>query len=121
MYGLFYVGYNENKNKKKEIQQLNAEINKFKTEEGMNALSVAEKIFSAGVNNFLDVYKNCLDSSFVLSRKSDFKISEKTVKKYFENGLTEFDSSIIDNLFDKEEEIENKIFATLDKMKKANE
>ena len=96
------------------------EINKFRTENGIEDLKAARELVCAGVNGFLDVY-NKSNSSFIISRKRDFKVSKKTIKKYFKNGLKEFDASIIDKLFDMEDKTEQNIFNLLNEMKKANE
>ncbi len=96
------------------------EINKFRTENGIEDLKAARELVCAGVNGFLDVY-NKSNCSFIISRKRDFKVSEKTIKKYFKNGLKEFDASIIDKLFDMEDKTEQNIFNLLNEMKKANE
>lgn len=97
------------------------EINKFKTEKGINDLKAAQKLVSAGVNGFIEVSKSLTDNAFVSSRKNDFKVSKKTINKYFKDGINEINSAEIEKLFDREETAEKRIHFILNEIKKANE
>ncbi len=97
------------------------EINRFKTNEGKEEISVAEMIVSAGINGFFDVISEISDTDYIRSRKSNIRISEKTIKKYYPDSIEEFDTSKFDSLFDEEDKIENEIRNILVEIKKADE
>ena len=112
------------------------ELNKFSTAEGKTTLKYARVIASAGLNGFLtsslptmaDV-KNMPRATKeekeyrkeVIRLVRDIKDAQKTVNKYFPNGIEEFDTSILDRLFEKENQAETKLLDLSKEMKKAKE
>lgn len=97
------------------------EINRFCSDEGKEEIGIAEMIVSAGINGFSDVIDSVSDSFYVTSRKSSIRLSAKTIKKYYSQNITEYDSSVIENLFEEQDKTENKIRKILDEIKAANE
>lgn len=97
------------------------EINKFKTFEGIENIDVARQITAAGLNGFMDITKSFKDVDFIINKKRELKISSKTINKYYQNGIEEYDSSVFENLFNDEDKIENEIRRTLKNMKSASE
>ncbi len=97
------------------------EINRFNTDDGKTEIEIAKKIVSAGLGNYIDVISSFENSAYIRSKKSDIKLSLKTIKKYYPNGISESDSSVIDNMFDISDKIENEIHDILLEMKSANE
>lgn len=108
------------------------EINYFDTEFGKAELQCAEEIADAGINNFgkaracaeklLTICGNHKElKSKAKAQLRDFKVSEKTIKNHFPNGVVEFDSSIFTDLFEEADSIEKAISDTLLKIKKAKE
>ncbi len=136
----------DNKSEQKTIREENEkieiaefvmnEINRFSTVEGVAELDSARQIVSAGLNGFIDT--NCLcekeakampkttaqekaERSKAVSKAREFKFAQKTIKKYYPEGLTEFDVSVFNKLFDVEENVETEIRETLSKIKTAHE
>ncbi len=97
------------------------EINRFNTVEGKEEIRIAEMIVLAGINGFSDVIKSISDSSYIMARKSDVRLSEKTIKKYYPQSITEFDSSIFEKMFAQEDETDIEIRNLLERIKTANE
>ncbi len=97
------------------------EMNRFNTDEGKEEVKIAKEIVSAGLLNFMLPVSSYSDTSFIISKKSELKISLKTIRKYYPDGLSEYDSSVIENLFDERDNTEKMIRETLQKMKEASE
>ena len=97
------------------------EMNRFNTDEGKAEIEIASKIVSAGLSDFMNVISSFENSAYIRSKKSDIRVSAKTIKKYYPNGISEFDSFVIDKLFDSSDITDNEIHETLQKMKSANE
>ncbi len=51
----------------------------------------------------------------------DINDAKKTVDKYYPDGIKEFDTAVLDNLYEKENLTEQKLFELLKKMKEAKE
>ena len=97
------------------------EINKFNTDEGKEEIRIAEMIVSAGLNGFSEVIHSESESAYIMSRKSDVHLSSKTIRRYYPHGITEYDSSAFDVLFDYLDKSENEIRNILNDIKSANE
>ena len=97
------------------------EINRFDTEEGNTEIEIARSIASAGLDGFMNTIASFTDSEYFRSKQSDIKLSAKTIKKYYPDGISEFDSSVIEKLFVLSDETEKEIHETLQNMKAANE
>lgn len=112
-----------------------AELHKFETEEGKAELENARKIASSGLHGFMenevkikdakrlpkstDAEKAIRRDAIELARK--FKTAKKTVKKYFPNGIKEFDETQFETLFAREDDNELKLRETALKLKEAKE
>lgn len=112
------------------------ELNRFETPSGIAEIKNAEKLCAAGLNSFLSTSTLTKKQAKAMpkgtkqekeSRKnaiiqvSAFKAAEKAMKKYFPNGIEEFDSSVFDALFRAEDENELKLHETLNSLKIARE
>ena len=97
------------------------EINRFNTDEGKSEIEIAGNIVSAGLDSFMNTISLYEKSSYIRSKKSDIKLSAKTIRKYYPDGISEYDSSVIENLFVSSDTTEKEIHETLQKMKSANE
>lgn len=86
------------------------ELHRFDTPEGRAEVEVARRLVDAGLNGFLNVQtitkaqakampKNTQEEKDrrrnALMQLSQIKASEKAIKKYFPNGISEFDSSVL--------------------------
>ncbi len=97
------------------------EINRFNNDEGKAEIEVARNIVSAGLDGFMNAISSFENTAYIRSKNSDIKLSAKTIKKYYPDGISEFDSSVIENLFDSSDVTDNEIHETLRKMKSTNE
>lgn len=112
------------------------ELNRFETAEGIAELDYAKSVVSAGISGFLDFVsfdkkavksmpKNTAEEKEIragmLARIRDAKIAKKTAEKYYPDGIKEFDSSVFELLFRADDDNENEIRETLEKMKSARE
>lgn len=132
--------------KTKEAREMNEEIeisafimnelNRYNTEEGRYALSLAQKIVSAGLKEYLtaDILTqddiNALPDNtaeekairkYAVKMCRDLKYSEKAAKKYFPDGIEAFDESILENLYKEEYNAEVNLQNALKRMKNAKE
>ncbi len=95
------------------------ELTKYETEQGKADIEYAKRIVSAGLNGFQEIEipdkktarkmpkntqreRELRRNTFI--QISNFKASKKAVKKYFPNGIKEFDSKVFDELFKAEYE-----------------
>ncbi|MBQ8016196.1 MAG: MFS transporter [Clostridia bacterium] len=124
-------------NEKIEIAELvMSEINHFSSPEGLAELNSARDTVAAGLGGFVNsAYlskkevrampksnaQEKAERSKAIAKAREFKIAHKTIKKYYPEGLTEFDVSVFNKLFDIEEETEAEIRETLSKIKIARE
>ncbi len=97
------------------------EINRFNTKEGMSEIEIAKSVSSAGLDGFMNAIDLFKESEYIRSKMSDIKLSVKTINKYYPNGICEYDSSVIEDLFVSSDNIDKQIHETLQKMKSANE
>lgn len=125
------------KNEKIEIAVLvMKELHRFETAEGHIETENARKIAGAGLDGFLDieipdkaqVRKMASGTQEEKDRKRDafmlisqMKSAKRAVKKYFPDGIREFDSSVFKVLFDAEDKNALELHETLAQMKKAKE
>ncbi len=123
-------------NEKIEIADfVNDELNRYNTEYGRLQIEIATKLAQAGYN-FSDVEiftkqdikrmpkntqaeKQARSDCFALLR--DIKTAEKTRKKYFPDGIIEFDASVFNKLFTLEDETAQAIHDAIKAKKTANE
>lgn len=124
-------------NEKTEISRyVMNEINRFTTERGIRELENAKRIAAAGLDGFISVAVR--DKSAVkampantplekeerrkaLAEIKDIAIAEKTIRKYYPEGISEFDMTVFTKLFNAEDENEAAIRSVLSLMKEANE
>ncbi len=112
------------------------EINKYKTEEGKRFLEESRLIVEKGPEKFFEVdlppkaeiklmpsatqvQKNFRRDSFV--RTESFMAAEKALKRYFPEGLSAFEKTDIDKLFEKEREINDEFNLICSEIRKAKE
>ncbi len=113
-----------------------AELNRFSTPDGIAELEYAKLIASAGLAGFLNSelptmadVKNmpCGTKEEKQRRKTvighikDIRDAEKTAAKYFPDGIKEFDTAVLDSLFNTETETEAKLLELSKAMKNAKE
>lgn len=113
-----------------------AELNRFSTDEGNTDLELAKNMYEAGLDGFGNVFSITKAQAKAMPKDtpaqkerrkntlrsiSAIKTSKKAVKKYFPNGIVEFDNSIFEELFKAEDEIEVLLQATLKQVKSAKE
>lgn len=112
------------------------ELHRFETYESMVQINSAKRFVESGLNNFLNVQtltraqakampKNTQEEKDrrrdALMQVSKIKASKKTMKKYFPEGIVEFDSSVFETLFKAEDENELALHNALKAMKAAKE
>lgn len=97
------------------------EMNKFSTLEMQEKVAVAKEVYAAGLSNLVNVEPDVLQRAKALPKKTeeeklyrkaaieearDRLTSKKVILKHYPNGLVEFDSSVFDRLFEKEDKLE---------------
>lgn len=97
------------------------EMNKFSTLEMQEKVAVAKEVYAAGLSNLVNVEPDVLQRAKALPKKTeeeklyrkaaieearDRLTSKKVILKHYPNGLVEFDSSVFDRLFEKEDQLE---------------
>ncbi len=97
------------------------EMNKFSTLEMQEKIAVAKEVYAAGLSNLVNVEPDVLQRAKALPKKTeeeklyrkaaieearDRLTSKKVILKHYPNGLVEFDSSVFDRLFEKEDKLE---------------
>lgn len=124
-------------NEKIEIAKfIRDELDRFSTPEGKASLEYARTIAAAGLNGFLsaalptmaDVKDMPCGSKEEKQRRKevvrlirDISDAQKTADKYFPNSIEEFDTAILDRLFEAEHQTETKLLDLAKEMKKAKE
>ena len=141
-----YSGKTVSSEKTKEAREMNEEIeisafimnelNRYNTEEGIFALSLAQKIVSAGLNEYLTadiITKEDINAlpdgtaeekavrKYAAKMFRDLKYSAKAAKKYFPDGIEAFDESVLENLYKEEYNAEVNLQNALNRMKNAKE
>ena len=112
------------------------ELDRFESVEGKASLDYAQIIYSEGLDGFLDapiptmqdvanMKPNTAEEKAlrknIISLIRDLDDARKTAAKYFQNGIKEFDTSVIDKLYDEENQLEAKLFDLAKEMKTAKE
>lgn len=112
------------------------ELQRFDTPEGKVEIETAQLFVDAGLNGFLNMQtitkaqakampNNTHEEKDrrrnALMQISHIKTAKKAMKKYFPNGIVEFDNSVFETLFKAEDETELELHNTLIDMKKAKE
>ncbi len=97
------------------------EMNKFSTLEMQEKIAVAKEVYAAGLSNLVNVEPDVLQRAKALPKKTEEEklyrkaaieeargrlTSKKVILKHYPNGLVEFDSSVFDRLFKKEDKLE---------------
>lgn len=112
------------------------ELHRFETPEGAAQIQLAQRFVDAGLNGFLNeqtmtkaqakaMPKNTPEEKDrrrdALIQISKIKTAKKAIKKYFPNGIEEFDSAVFETLFKAEDENELALHNALKAMKTAKE
>lgn len=112
------------------------ELGRFTTESGRKELEYSKRIVEAGIGNYMEFVVSDLKSakampkntaaekeerSKMIAKAREAKLALKTAKKYYPEGIDEFDSSVFDIIFRSDDENEKEIHETLSKMKEARE
>lgn len=112
------------------------ELNFYNSSRGIAKLNISKEIVSAGINGFtqLDIFdkrqikampKSTVEEkekrNDMISMSREMKLSRKTIKKHYPNGIDEFDKSLFNELFESEERLDRAINETVIKKKKAAE
>ena len=112
------------------------ELHRYETPEGIEDIKNAELIANAGLDGFLNVRSMTKKQAKalpkgtweeqerrrnILMQISETKAAKKAIKKYFPNGIKEFDKSVFTELFDKENAMELEIHNKLKELKAAKE
>ncbi len=112
------------------------ELNRFNTPQGEAEVMNARNIVSAGLESFMDFASTSKKEAKAMPKSTqqekearrnalaaarDFRIAAKTARRYYPNGLTEFDSRVFAELFEADDETHASIHETLVKMKDAKE
>lgn len=135
--GMQYDKTSKEMSEKAEISEfvLN-ELNFYNSSRGIAKLNISKEIVSAGINGFsqLDIFdirqikampKSTVEEkekrNDMLSMAREMKLSRKTMKKHYPNGVDEFDKSLFNRLFESEEKLDRSITETVIKKKKAAE
>ena len=125
------------KNEKIEIARfVTDELNRFNTPFGNAELEFARRISAEGINGALNgnlpVMTDIIDMpcgtkeekelrKTIISRIKDIEEARKTALKYFPDGIKEFDTRILDALFDDEKKTETRLLELSKIMKAAKE
>ncbi len=112
------------------------ELHRYETPEGQEDIKNAELIANAGLDGFLSVQSMTKKQAKalpkatweeqerrrnILMQLSETKAAEKAIKKYFPNGIKEFDKSVFTKLFEEENALELEIHNKLKELKAAKE
>ena len=112
------------------------ELERFNTCEGTEELEYAKLIASAGLENFLNADLPTMADvrnmpchtkeekhkrKIVIEHIKDIRDAEKTAKKFFPDGIKEFDSTILESLFEEETKAETELLNLSKAMKSAKE
>ncbi len=112
------------------------EMNRFHTAYGKMQLEEARKTVNAGYEAIYSFEKSGLAAAKALpkgtkedkeyrkesiSKAKDFLYAKKSAGKYFPDGIKEFDASIFEELFDKEDRLAEELEATYQKLYKARD
>ena len=117
-------------------RRVTEELNKYETEQGKADVELAKRIVDAGLDGFESIEvpdkKTARAMPKTTQREKElrrntlmqiesFKTSKKAVKKYFPDGIVEFDSKVFDELFRAEYENEVALNEALKALKAAKD
>ncbi len=106
---------------------VNDEMNRFNTSHGKAQLEEARKTVAAGYEAIYNFNSSALAEAKALPKRTkeekdyrkdaiakakDFIYAKKSSKKYFPDGIKEFDSGVFEKLFDNEDKLAEKLEAT---------
>lgn len=112
------------------------ELHRFETAEGAAQIDMAQRIVNAGLNGFMNEQMITKAQAKAMPKTtqeekdrrrdafmqiSKIKTAQKAIKKYFPNGIEEFDNSVFEKLFKAEDENELELHNALKSMKTAKE
>lgn len=112
------------------------ELNRFSTPKGIKELEAARRTVTCGLDGLIDYSAQSKqeikampkstpeekeDRRAALSAYNEMKAAKRAIKKYYPDGLNEFNLSVFDKLFDADEKNENEINSIIEKIKSANE
>ena len=112
------------------------ELSKYETEYGKAALENAREIAAAGINGYLDSFRRTKAQAKAMPRStaaekeqrrdalmqiSNIRAARKAAKRYFPDGVVEFDSSVFETLFKAEDEADLLLHETIKELKAARE
>lgn len=107
------------------------EMNRFNTPEGILQLQEAQKAVDAGYDYIYNFDESALAAAKALPRETDAEkayrkaeitsakdtmFAKKVALKHFPNGIEEFDASVFEELFAKDDELSEKLEATYQKL-----
>jgi Na+/melibiose symporter-like transporter len=124
-------------NEKTEIAKtVMQELNKYDSEYGRETLESAREIAAAGIDGYLDSFRLTKAQAKLmpkitelekerrrdaLMRISNIKAAKKATKRYFPDGVVEFDNSVFETLFKAEDEADILLHETINELKAARE
>ncbi|MCH5199240.1 MAG: MFS transporter [Oscillospiraceae bacterium] len=112
------------------------ELNKFSSEQGIEALKRARYIENAGLNGCLNIELPSKKEIKAMPKtteaekesrrnllmlRENIRSAKKAVKKYYPNGIEDFDNSVFEKLFAAQDKNENDISDTVKSLKRMNE
>lgn len=112
------------------------ELNKYSTPYGIAEADSAKRIVAAGLDGFLNEFTMTKAQAKAMPKSTDQEIenrrnaiiqvsnvksAKKAIKKYFPNGIVEFDNSVFEALFKAEDDNELELHETLKVLKLAKE
>ncbi len=112
------------------------ELERFSTPEGIAELEYAKLVASSGLAGFLNTdlptmadIKNMPNGTkeekhrrkIVIEHIKDIRDAEKTAKKFFPDGIKEFDTAVLESLFDEETKAETELLNLSKEMKNVRE
>lgn len=112
------------------------ELNRFLTPKGIKELEAARLTVACGLDGLIaysaqskreikampkSTPEEKEERRTALSAYNEMKAAKRAIKKYYPDGLKEFDLSVFDKLFDADEKNENEINSIIEKIKSANE
>ena len=124
------------KQKKKYLARLysaksvNDELSRFETLEGKICLEYATAVLAAGLNGYTDVsalgtgdfaVEQIENKKIAKQIRKDIRSAAKYARKYYPDGIREFDQSVFEDLFGKEDGIDDEIALLLKEAGKAKD
>ncbi len=112
------------------------ELTRFDTEYGRAQLEGAKRVCDAGLGGYADCFTLTKEQAKAMPKNTEIererrrdaliqlaniKAARKAVKKYYANGIEEFDASVFEGLFKAEDENSKRLSDTLDALKEARE